>query len=124
MPEAMLETVPETMILALSCTTPTMSSTPEQFAGKGMDLLTEWQQNYERLSDFVSDFEARGGINQFNDAKAVAAPGESLTPEQIAGNAKLTRLSYTALDVVIHFIELRDWNTPRQARVAIHRTDF
>jgi hypothetical protein len=121
MPEAM----PETMILPLSCTTTPMSTTPEQFAGMGMDLLTEWQQNYERLVDFVSDFEARGGINQFNEAKAVAAQGESLTPEQIAGNAKLVRLSYTALDVVTHFVELRDWyTTRRQARIAIHRTDF
>lgn len=102
-----------------------MATTPEEFANHGLNLLTQWQQNYEQLVAFASVFEARGGMNQFNNAKAVAAQGEELTPEQVAGNARLDAESFAALDVVTHFNELKVWyDAGRQARVAIRRLDY
>lgn len=102
-----------------------MSTTPGQFANLGLDLLTGWQQNYERLVAYASVFEARGGMGQFTNAKAVAAPGEELTPQQVAGNAELDALGAAALDVVTHFNLLREWyDAGKQARVAIRRTDY
>lgn len=91
----------------------------------GLDLITQWAQNYERLVAYASVFEARGGMNQFANAKAVAPQGGVLTPAQIAGNALLDEEGAAALDVITHFNQLRDWyDAGRQARVAIRRTDY
>lgn len=100
-------------------------STPAQFANLGGDLITQWAKNMEDLISFASVYEARGGANQFNDAKHVAAQGEELTPGQVAANAELDRLAALALDVVVHHNELVEWYTaPRRVRVAQRRADY
>lgn len=96
-------------------------STPEAFSNQGLNLLTQWQQNYEQMVAFASVFEARGGMGQFNNAK-VTPP---VTPEDEATNAALDAAAFAALDVVTHFNELKEWyNAGRQARVAIRRLDY
>lgn len=99
-----------------------MGTTPAQFANIGLDLITKWQQTTEDMIAFASVYEARGGANQFINAKHA---GEALTPEQIAENAELDRLAAAALDVVMHHNELVEWLTaPRKVRIAIRRTDY
>jgi hypothetical protein len=100
-------------------------SAPEAFADTGLALLTQWAQVTDQLITFAAAYEARGGANQFNNAKAVAAEGEELTPEQISSNVKLDESSAAALDVVTHHNELIAWyDAGRRVRVAIRRTDY
>lgn len=100
-------------------------STPEAFSNQGLQILTQWAQLTEQLATYAGVFEARGGANQFTNAKIVAGEGETLTARQVAANAELDEESAAALDVVTHFNQLRDWyDAGRQARVALRRTDF
>lgn len=102
-----------------------MATTPEQFASIGLDIITQWQQDTERLMQFASVYEARGGANQFNNAKRVAPEGGTLSEEDEAYNAELDRLASKALEVVTHHNELMSWlDAGRKVRIALLRTDY
>jgi len=102
-----------------------MSKSLEEFTNNGLQFLTLFAQSYDQLETFAESFEARGGMNQFEAAKAVAPPGGELTPEQIAGNAQIDEWGAATLDVVYLFNDLKEWNTPdRAARTALRRLDY
>jgi hypothetical protein len=102
-----------------------MNKTPEQLANNGAQFLTLFAQSYDQLETFAESFEARGGMQQFEDAKAVAPPGGELTPEQVQGNAQIDEWGAITLDVVYLFNDLKEWNTPPRAeRTALRRTDY
>ena len=101
-------------------------TTPGQFAGIGLDIITEWQQITERLMQFAAVYEARQGTIFFNNAKhAVIPPAIELTPQQVADNAELDRLAAQALEIVTHHNELITWyDAGRRVRVALLRSDY
>ena len=102
-----------------------MNKTPEQLANNGAQYLTMFAQSYDYLETFAESFEARGGMQQFEDAKAVAPEGGALTPEQIEGNAQIDEWGAITLDVVYLFNDLKEWNNPtRAARTALRRSDY
>lgn len=96
-------------------------STPQQFAQQGLNIVTEWEQATERLIQFAAVFEARGGMNQFENAKIDPV----VTPEDQAYNDSLDELGQQALNIVTHHNELMQWyDAGRRVRVNILRIDY
>lgn len=100
-------------------------SAPETFASEGLQILTLWAQLTDQLITYAAAFEARGGSNQFSNAKIVPPEGEELTADQVAANARLDQQAAAALDVVTHHNELMTWyDAGRRVRVSVRRTDY
>jgi hypothetical protein len=102
-----------------------MTKSLEEVSNQGAQYLTLFAQSYDSLETYAESFEARGGMEQFENAKIKPGEGGTLTPEEEAHNAQIDEWGAITLDVVYTYNDLKAWNTPERAtRTANRRLDY
>lgn len=82
--------------------------TPNQVFNGGRDRVTALAQIIASYEEWSATYEARIGLQYFEQFKAVAAPGQELTEAEIAYNADIDWMGQKTLEMVTLWNSLRD----------------